>query len=198
MNEEIILDVSNLEDALKNLKKWLNTNTSNNIASSLNSSLDGFLLDCHVIIEDIEDKPASMVWINDFRTLSKIFDIMWDLYKECVKKNPELISKLSIEVEELWKNARWIANTIYEKQVQHNSNDRVPYKIAQSKEKNNFLEEIKTYLTDENKKQAIESLEKAKPIIKKIQKAQKTKKPPEDDNNKWMANDDYSHWLTDN
>lgn len=183
--------ISKLEESLDDLKVSLDSNVSDTIASSFNDSLDDFLIDCHVIIEEIGEKKMSMVWINDFKALSKLFDIMWELFKECIKKNPELITKLSQDANELWKNAREIGNTVYKTKIQDN-NDRTPYNVANNEEKISFLEEIKTYLTDEEKKQISKLLKEAKKIIDS-----RKEYVPDVQEQTWMANDKYVHWLTD-
>ncbi|MEI8253645.1 MAG: hypothetical protein WCG25_08125 [bacterium] len=74
MNEKDILD---LEKSFDVLKVSLNSNDSKGeLTSNLNNSIDDFLIDCSAIVEEISEKKMSQLGSDDFKKLSKIFDIM--------------------------------------------------------------------------------------------------------------------------
>lgn len=187
MNEKDILD---LEKSFDVLKVSLNSNDSKGeLASNLNNSIDDFLIDCSAIVEEISEKKMSQLGSDDFKKLSKIFDIMWDLYKKCVKNRPEFIDKISEESKAVWTGAREVAHTFYENKIKIDDS-RKPFKIAGDSQKLELLEELKTYLTNEERESVVKILEENK--NKKIYQPDSN-----DEVNQWMANDNYSHWLTD-
>ena len=186
MNEKDIFD---LEESFDVLKSSLGKGSKPEILTVLNDSIDDFLIDCGAIVEWIAEKKMSLLWSHDFKKLGKIFDIMWELFKKCVKDRPEFIDKISEESKSVWISAREIAHTIYENKIKIDDS-RKPFKLTGDVQKLDFLEELKTYLTHEEKENVVRLLEDAK--------NKKTVEITVDDKfNQWMANSSYIHWLTD-
>jgi hypothetical protein len=184
MNEKDILD---LEKSFDVLKTSINLNNpKDRLAFSLSNSIDDVLLEWGDIVYKIEHKKMSQIESSDFRKLSKVFDIMWDLYKFCIKNGPEFIDRISEESKYVWSRARDIAHTFYENKVKIHP-DRSSYKLASDTSKVDLLEELKIYLTNEEKENVIKLLEEVK--NKKVSKSTVC--------NQWMADDKYCYWLTD-
>jgi hypothetical protein len=83
------------------------------------------------------------------------------LYKNCVKNRPEFIDKISEESKAVWIGAREVAHTFYENKIKIDDS-RKPFKLAGDTQKIELLEELKTYLTNEEKESVVKILEENK------------------------------------